>query len=127
VFETGAAPRIAEQAILLDLGGEGIRGMTHDPRLAGFLIISGPLEQVDNVPFRLWLWPGQADQPAQRVTVPGLNGFEHAEGITPVRWRGKEQLLIVSDDGDMDAGKPAQYLMLDYDQLAIEAAPSATQ
>jgi Protein of unknown function (DUF3616) len=127
VFEMGAAPRIAEQAILLDLGGEGIRGMTHDPRLDGFLIISGPLEQVDNVPFRLWLWPGQADQPARRMTVPGLNGFEHAEGITPVRWRGKEQLLIVSDDGDMDTGKPAQYLMLDYDQLVLEAAPSATQ
>jgi hypothetical protein len=85
------------------------------------------LEQVDDVPFRLWFWQGQADRPAQPVTVPGLNGFEHAEGITPVRWRGKEQILIVSDDGDMDAGKPAQYLLLDYDQLAIEAAPSATQ
>jgi hypothetical protein len=124
VFETGAAPRIAEQAILLDLGGEGIRGMTYDPRLEGFLIISGPLEQVEDVPFRLWFWPGQPDRPAQRVTVPGLDGFEHAEGITPVRWRGQERLLIVSDDGDMDAGQFAQYLMLDYDQLAIEAAPT---
>jgi hypothetical protein len=127
VFETGAEPRISEQAMLLDLGGEGIRGMTYDPRLAGFLIISGPLEQVEDVPFRLWFWPGGANQPAQRVTVPGLNGFEHAEGITPVRWRGAERLLVVSDDGDMDAGEPAQYLILEYDQLAIEGAPSTTQ
>ena len=57
------------------------------------------------------------------MTVPGLDGFEHAEGITPVRWRGQEQLLIVSDDGDMDAGRAARYLLLDYDQLAIQAAP----
>jgi Family of unknown function (DUF5706)/Protein of unknown function (DUF3616) len=126
VFETGAEPRIAEQTMFLDLGGEGIRGMTYDPRLDGFLIISGPLEQVDNVPFRLWFWQGQADQP-QRVTVPGLNGFEHAEGVTPVRWRGEERILIVSDDGDMDAGKSAQYLMLEYDQLVIEAGRSTTQ
>jgi hypothetical protein len=123
-FDAGAKPHIAEQAILLDLGGQGIRGMAYDPRLAGFLIISGPLEQVDDVPFHLWFWPGQADQPARAVTVPGLNGFEHAEGITPVRWRGQDRLLIVSDDGDMDAGSPAQYLLLDYDQLAIQAAPT---
>jgi hypothetical protein len=127
MFEQAVAPRIAEPAILLDLDGEGIRGMTHDPRLGGFLIISGPLEQVEDVPFRLWFWPGQADQPPRRVTVPGLDGFEHAEGITPVRWRGKEQILIVSDDGDMDSGTPAQYLILDYEQLAIEGAPAATQ
>ena len=127
VFDNGAAPRIAGQAVFLDLGGEGIRGMTYDPRLGGFLIISGPLEQVEDVPFRLWFWPGQADRLPQPVTVPGLNGFEHAEGITPVRWRGEERLLIVSDDGDMDAGEPAQYLMLDYDQLNIEGVPSRTQ
>jgi hypothetical protein len=127
VFETGAEPRIAQGAILLDLGGEGIRGMTHDPRLDGFLIIGGPLEQVEDVPFHLWFWQGQADQPPRRVTVPGLNGFEHAEGITQARWRGEERILIVSDDGDMDAGKSAQYLMLDYDQLVIKAGPSATQ
>jgi hypothetical protein len=127
VFETRSEPRIAEQAVYLDLGGEGIRGMTYVPRLKGFLIISGPLEQVEDVPFRLWFWQGQTDKSAQRVSVPGLNGFEHAEGITPARWRGEERILIVSDDGDMDAGKSAQYLVLDYDQLVIEAAPSATQ
>ena len=124
VFETGAEPRIAEQPISLDLGGEGIRGMSYAPRLGGFLIISGPLEQVEDVPFRLWFWQGQPDRPAQRVTVPGLSGFEHAEGVTPLHWRGQERLLIVSDDGDMDAGKFAQFLMVDYDQLAIEAAPT---
>jgi hypothetical protein len=127
VFERESEPRIAEQAVLLDLRGEGIRGMTYVPRLDGFLIISGPLEQVEDVPFRLWFWQGQSDEPAQRVSVPGLNGFEHAEGITPVHWRGEERILIVSDDGDMDAGKSAQYLMLDYDQLVIAAAPSTTQ
>jgi hypothetical protein len=127
VFETGAEPRISEQVTLLDLGGEGIRGMTYDPLLAGFLIISGPLEQVQDVPFRLWFWPGDANRPAQQVTVPGLNGFEHAEGITPVRWRGEERILIVSDDGNMDAGESAQYLVLNYDQLVIAAAASETQ
>ena len=62
VFDKGAEPRIADEAILLDLGGDGIRGMTYDPRLEGFLIISGPLEQVEDVPFRLWFWsrPGGA-------------------------------------------------------------------
>jgi hypothetical protein len=124
VFDQGAEARIVDEAILLDLGGEGIRGMTYDPRLEGFLIISGPLEQVENVPFRLWFWAGLAERPPQPVTVPGLNGFEHAEGVTPVRWRGQERLLIVSDDGDMDAGRPARYLLLDYDQLAIQAAPT---
>jgi hypothetical protein len=127
MFDQVAEPRIADQPILLDLGGEGIRGMTYDPRLEGFLIISGPLEQVEDVPFRLWFWPGLAEQAPRPVTVPGLNGYEHAEGITPLRWHGQERLLIVSDDGDMDAGRPARYLMLDYDQLAIQPPRSATQ
>lgn len=127
VFDEGAAPHIVQPTMLLDLGGEGIRGMTYDPRLDGFLIISGPLEQVEDVPFRLWFWNGHPDEPPRRVTVPGLAGFEHAEGITPVQQGGEEAIMIVSDDGDMDTGKPAQYLMLNYDQLYIEAAPSVTQ
>ncbi len=40
LFEPGKAPRVADEAILLDLNGEGIRALAYDPRLRSYLILS---------------------------------------------------------------------------------------
>lgn len=119
VFDAGAKPKIPATLETLDLGGNGIRGMSFIPALGGYLVISGPVAR-EQVHFQLWFWSGQAGAKVRRVTVPGLEGFEHAEGVSPAVIDGKQRIVIVSDDGSREEGRFARYLLLDPAQLQIE-------
>ena len=120
VFESGEAPRIAPLLEELDLGGHGIRGMSYVPAMGAYLLIGGPASrEADN--FDLWRWSGEPGAPAQRVTVPGLRSFEKAEGVSPAIVGGMERIIIVSDDGNRDAGRFASYLLLNPAQLQTAA------
>ena len=118
VFESDQAPRIAPSLDELDLGGHGIRGLSYVPALGAYLVISGPASR-DAARFELWRWSGEAGAPARRVSVPGLPGFEKAEGVCPGVVGGKERIVIVSDDGNRAAGRCASYLLLDPGQLQM--------
>lgn len=120
MFENQAQPAISTRLEALDLGGHGIRGMSWCPTLEGYLLISGPVDR-EPAPFALWFWRGQPGDVPRRVTVPGLPGFEHAEGISPAEIDGRRRIIVVSDDGDRAAGRPARYLLLDPGQLRIDA------
>ncbi|MBK6595172.1 MAG: DUF3616 domain-containing protein [Burkholderiales bacterium] len=118
MFESGEPPRIAATLQTLDLGGDGIRGMAFIPGLQGYLLISGPAASAD-VHFGLWFWSGLVGAAPRRVTVPGLPGFEHAEGVTPAVIDGQQRIVIVSDDGSRETGRCARFLLLDPGQLQI--------
>jgi hypothetical protein len=119
IFEAGAAPRISPRLDTLDLGGHGIRGMSWVPALAGYLVISGPIAK-ERTQFRLWFWSGRPGDAPRRVSVPGLAGFEHAEGVCPAIVDGQPRIVIVSDDGDRKERRPARFLSLEPGQLQIE-------
>jgi len=120
LFESDAPPRIAAPLATLDLAGNGIRGMAWIPALAGYLVIAGPVAR-EQVQFQTWFWSGRADEPPRRVTVPGLAGFEHAEGVSPAVIGGRQGIVLVSDDGSREEGRCAHFLLLDPEQLAIAA------
>lgn len=118
MFEADEPPRIATELITLDLGGHGIRGMCYLPALSGYLLISGPVSR-EQIQFQLWFWSGRANNAARRISVPGLAGFEHAEGVSPAVIDGRQRIIIVSDDGSRKDGRYAHYLVLDPEQLQI--------
>ena len=118
IFEADEPPRISATLDLLDFGGNGIRGMSYVPSLGGYLVISGPVAS-EQVYFELWFWSGHPDAPARRVTVPGLPGFERAEGVSPAVINGEQRIVIVSDDGSREEGRFARFLLLDPGQLQI--------
>ena len=120
VFDSNAAPHISNLLQTLDLAGHGIRGMSYVAALFGYLIISGPASRADHA-FGLWFWNGQADASARRVTVPGLAGFERAEGVCPAVIDGVPKIVIVSDDGNRKQGRFARFMLLDLAQLQIAA------
>jgi hypothetical protein len=120
VFELGEAPRIAPSLAELDLGGHGIRGLSYVPALGAYLVIGGPTSREPGT-FDLWHWSGEPGAPARRMTVPGLRGFEKAEGVSPAVVGGVERIVVVSDDGNRQAGRPASYLLLDPAQLQTAA------
>jgi len=57
--------------------------------------------------FQLWFWSCHRDAPARRISVPALQGFEHAEGISPAVIDGRQCIMIVSDDGSREQGRCA--------------------
>ncbi len=118
VFGADAVPRISPALMTLDLDGNGIRSLTHMPALNGYLVVSGPVAR-EQVHFGLWFWSGRQDEPARRVSVSGLAGFEHAEGICPAVIEGRQRIIIVSDDGSRKEGRFARYMLLDLEQLQI--------
>lgn len=118
MFDAGEAPRLSPELATLDLGSHGIRGLSWIAALHGYLVVSGPVAR-EQVQFRLWFWSGRNYEPARSVVVPGLAGFEHAEGITPAHIDGQQRIVIVSDDGNREEGRPARYLLLDPAQLQI--------
>lgn len=111
-----AAPRFSPHLITLPLGGLGLRGMAYLPALGGHLLIAGP---VDRTPghFQLWFWDREAAP--RRVSVDGLAGFEHAEGVCAARIGGRPRIVLVSDDGNRKEGRCARFLVLDPGQLRI--------
>jgi hypothetical protein len=118
IFERCEPPRVSRTLITLDLGGEGIRGLAYLSALDGYLVISGPVGS-QQVHFQLWFWSGLQDAPARRVSVPGLPGFEHAEGVSPAVIDGRQRIIIVSDDGSRKEGRDAHFVLLDAGQLVI--------
>ena len=118
VFDAKAAPQISSALQRLDLSGHGIRGMSWVAAMNGYLVISGPVARADHA-FGLWFWSGQAAAPARRVTVPGLAGFERAEGVCAAVIDGVTKIVIVSDDGNRKQGRFARFVVLDVAQLEI--------
>ena len=118
IFERCEPPRISRTLITLYLAGDGIRGLAYLPALAGYLVISGPVASLQ-VHFQLWFWSGLPDAPARRVSVAGLPGFEHAEGVSPAVIDGRQRIIIVSDDGNRKEGRDAHFVLLDGGQLVI--------
>ena len=120
MFNSDEAPRISPSLVTLNLEGNGIRGMSYLPGLGGYLIISGPVSS-ESVHFQLWFWRGRPDDQARRVTVDGLPGFAHAEGICPALIAGQQWVVVVSDDGSREEDRCAGYLLLAPAQLQIAA------
>ncbi len=118
VFESDAAPRIAPLLEELDLGGQGIRGLSYVPALGAYLVIGGPTSR-EPADFALWCWSGEAGAPARRVAVRGLPGLAKAEGVCPAVVGGMERIVLVSDDGDRKAGRFAHFVLVDPAQLQV--------
>jgi hypothetical protein len=118
IFEKDESPRISNVLETLDLGGHGIRGMAHVPVLSGYVVISGPVA-TKKVQFQAWFWSGRHNAPARRIFVPGLAGFEHAEGISPAVINRQQRIIIVSDDGSRKKKNFAHYLLLDPGDIKI--------
>ena len=94
---TGATAQFGE-AMLLDLGGLSIRGMTWSPVHGAILMIAGP--QTDAAgPFRLFKWSGAAADPPIAVgDITGVPTGSAPESI--VVYPSSHDVQIVFDQGD---------------------------
>jgi hypothetical protein len=116
IFEQNEKPRVSDDVIRLDLKGGGIRALSYDPHLDGYLIIS----RKPGKAFKLWFWDGVPGSKPHRIRAASIKDLRQAEGITPFRLHNEPRgILIVSDDGDGVQGKPGHYVFISYEQIAI--------
>jgi uncharacterized protein DUF3616 len=118
VFKDNAVPRLGA-VTLLDLGGDGIRGMAWLPKINGYLIAGRMDSSVGKGPFRLWFWSGDPKAKPRAVFIDSLKSLRRPEGIAPVVVNGEERILLVSDEGNRREGKPSQIALIAYDRLRI--------
>ncbi len=111
---------INNKVIYLDLDGGGIRALAFAPELDGFLIISR--KQKKGAAFKLWLWSANDEQSPRRIRIEKKFNLKKAEGVTPVRHHGVEKIMLVFDSGHKFRGNYADFVLLSYDELKIEAA-----
>jgi len=113
LFNTKNIENLSTTIIALDLQGKGIRSLSYDPVLQGYLIIAGSVKKRDG-PFELWLWK---DNTLKRIQLSGIENIGYAEGITPIKTsNGDRFLLFVMDDGERGEAA-AHYVILSYEQL----------
>jgi len=119
IFDKKAKPIIAKQPILLDLHGGGIRAMSYDPKLKGYLITNEIYGTGNNniKHSQVSFWEGRATHKPTPINLPSLINMNNVEGIAPVTINGEPRVLLISDNGDVNKNRPANYLLLEYHQL----------
>ncbi|MFK7858658.1 MAG: DUF3616 domain-containing protein [Granulosicoccus sp.] len=120
VFESDDEFSFKEGLQLLDLDEGGIRDLVFDAVLDGYLIVSQREGTKREKAFKLWFWNGYPDASPRRVRIKGVDDLQRTEGIASVTIEGQKRLLLVSDEGDVRKRKPADVLLVDYEDLEIE-------
>jgi hypothetical protein len=113
VLESQAKPIISEKALLLDLYGAGIRAMTYDSNMGGYLI-TNEVYGVGNGGksfSQLLFWDGNPTHRVYRMYRPGL---ENIEGISSISYGDKKRIILISDNGKETINREANYLLLSY-------------
>ncbi len=131
VFDQGEPPKFKKKPIYLDLDKGGIRSITFDSKLNGYLIISR--QEKKGKPFKLWFWKGGKNDAPRRIRLKGDLDLSNAEGITAICDRGGQgelsllkrgcpgvkKLMLVFDVGNPSKRKNGCYAFLSYDALNI--------
>lgn len=119
IFTKKVKPIIAKTPILLNLQGGGIRAMSYDPRLKGYLL-TNEVYAVDNSNIKhsqISFWDGDPNHNPKPIKLPNIINMKNIEGITPVTINNEPRVLLISDNGDIKKQRPANYLFLEYHQL----------
>lgn len=96
----GGTPRFVS-ATTLDLGGLGIRGMTHSNAHAAVLILAGPHDGAAG-PFRIYKWSGELAEPP--VAVADITAPAQSAPEAIVAYPGTKDVQVVFDQGDFVIG-----------------------
>ncbi|EIC20267.1 Protein of unknown function (DUF3616) [Thiorhodovibrio frisius] len=119
IFELGEEAHFSAVA-LLDLQGGGIRALTYDPILGRFLMVNEISGYQGNPYSQLWSWSGEPEAQPVPIALPEIINLHNVEAIASVTVNGESRLLMMSDEGSVKKGIPANYMLLEYGQLSAD-------
>jgi hypothetical protein len=120
VLDGDAEPEFSDDVSLLDLNGGGIRSLSYDSELKGFLIANevdfggGPKQS------QLWFWSGDEQSQAVALVLPEIAGMENIEAITAIKFGTESKVLVMSDDGSRRNKQPAHYQLIEYADIKAQ-------
>ncbi|MEE9327403.1 MAG: DUF3616 domain-containing protein [Cocleimonas sp.] len=119
IFNEKTKPIISKLPILLDLQGGGIRAMSYDSRLKGYLLTNEVYSSENNNSkhSQISFWDGIPSHQPNIIQLPSVINMRNIEGIAPVTINNEPRVLLISDNGSKKRQRSANYLFLDYDQL----------
>ncbi|MCK5726461.1 MAG: hypothetical protein KAH22_06520 [Thiotrichaceae bacterium] len=119
VFSDGAEPLINKKPILLDLSGGGFRAINYLERLHGYLITNESYRHEGEAlrHSQILFWDGHPDHDPMPFELPSLLNVIDLEGLAPVTVNGTRRILLISDNGSVNAKVPANYMFIEYPQL----------
>ena len=104
-------PVFSPRNIILDLGGEGIRGMVYDDLRNGYLITNEVRNRKGKLRPGLWFW--EPSRKPVRIPLPKMKGVKNIEGIAPITIASRHFLFLVWDDGERKRKKGAHYILIE--------------
>lgn len=119
MFSNKEMPLISKTPILLELQGSGIRAISYDSKLKGYLLTNEIYTNNDRKikHSQILFWSGNPKQQPKSIKLPSLINMNNVEGIAPVTVNGDPRVLLIRDNGEIKQNRPANYLFLDYHQL----------
>ncbi len=116
IFEANEQAIISPNPLMLDTHGGGIRAISYDKKLNGYLI-TNEIVGISNKKLysQILFWDGD---PSHRVYHMNKLNMRNIEGITTVKYGDKTAVLVVSDNGDKIKGTYAEYKLLEYKEFA---------
>jgi hypothetical protein len=119
IFSKKEEPRIAKKPIIIDTQGGGLRAISYDPRLKGYLITNEIFGHGSTLPkhSQIFFWDGNPTQNPKLIKLPDVINMHSVEGIAPITHGKQPRIILISDNGEIKQNKPANYLFLDYHQL----------
>ncbi len=113
IFSGTTPPIFTGRNIMMDLGGEGIRGITYNYNLGVYLITNEVKNKKGKLRPGLWVWDGKPENRPARASLPKMKGVKNIEGITPITVGARHFLLLVCDDGEKKKEKGGHYILMD--------------
>jgi len=118
--EQDAEPEFSNQIVQLDLKGGGIRSLYHDQKIGGYLIVNEVKNRRGQLRSKVWLWSGVPEDEPHMLIIPGMENIKNIEGITSIKVKDKDRILIVADDGQKRSLKGSHFSIIKYSDLIIE-------
>jgi len=118
--EQDVEPEFSNQIVQLDLKGGGIRSLYYDKKIGGYLIVNEVKNRRGQLRSKVWLWSGVPEDEAHMLIIPGMENIKNIEGITSIKVKDKDRILIVADDGQKRSLKGSHFAIIKYSDLIIQ-------
>lgn len=116
MFEQKARPKFGT-VFLLELEGGGIRSLDYLAETDSYLLANELENEQGKFRSLLWKWDGRPESQPKKIALNTDEKWKNAEAVTMIQVKGKQYVLVMSDDGKAKKNKPSSYILVDKELI----------